>query len=464
MRSKIYEILTCLPALFATMAAPAQTLTLQECRQMAVSGSSRTRNAALDLLSASEQRKEARWAYLPTASINAGIFKAFNPMLEITLKDVLGNSDMANNLISNLESAAFSYGIEPVYRSLSNGTIAIMTVAQPLYAGGRIINSNRLARLGYESASLKKGISEREICGEVDANYWQAVSLEEKKVALQQAIALVENICSDVRAAKEAGLATQTDLMTAEQKLIALRSDQARLESGILLSKMNLCNLIGQDYTVLKAGVPGDRPYVGDIALAAGELQELSAPENYYHDEQDIFSSMEETQLLALARDANVLQKKIAVGETLPQLSVGASYGYNDVLNHKALNGMVYVMLRIPITDWGANSHKIRRLEYDVQKASNDREYLSGQLLLNVRKLWMDAENAWQQLAAGEQVVSIAESRLSAVQADVDAGRATLTELLQAQTSLLQARQDLTDSRAAYILAIEKYRRMSGAD
>lgn len=445
-------------ALLVEVPASAQTLSIEECRQMAVSGSSRTKNATLDLKSASEQRKEARWAYLPSASIEAGMFKAVNPMLEITLKDVLGNSDMANNLISNLESAAYSYGIDPVFRSLSNGTVAIMTVAQPIYAGGRIVNSNRLARIGYESASLKKEISEREICNEVDENYWQVVSLEEKRVALRQAVALVENICDEVGAAAEAGLATRTDLMTVQQRLSALKSDMSRLESGILLSKMNLCNLIGQEYTVVRNGISDERPYVGDICFDDAALSNLTSPENFYRDEQEICDKMEETQLLSLAREANVLQKKIAVGETLPQLSVGASYGYNDILNHKALNGMVYAMLKVPITDWGANSHRIKRLEYDVQKAANDREYLSDQLLLSVRKLWIDAVNGWQALAADEEAVAMSEAKLAAAQADFDAGLATLTELLQAQTELLQARQSLSDSRIAYLLAIGKYR------
>ncbi|MCF0177910.1 MAG: TolC family protein, partial [Bacteroidales bacterium] len=397
---------------------------------MALESSSRTKNAELDKKSALEQKKEALWAYFPSASITGGTFFALNPMLEITLKDVMGSSDMATSLISEIESYAYSYGITPIYKALSKGTVAALSVSQPVFVGGRIVNSNRLAKIGYEVAELKQTLTEREILDEVESAYWQTISLEEKNKTLNQAIALVENICGTVSAAVKAGLATQTDLMQAEQKLSALKSDATKLSNGIILSKMNLCNLIGQEFVVLKAAASAEKPYIGDISL--GGLPALEAPENFYRDEVEISRSMEEVKLLSLAEEASKLQKKITIGETLPQISVGASYGYNNLLNHQNMNGMVYAMVNIPITDWGGGSHKIRNKEYQAQKAANDREYLSEQLLLSVRKLWMDAVAAWQQIDAEQQATAVAQARLKSVEADYKAGLATSSDLLQA--------------------------------
>ncbi|MCF0164578.1 MAG: TolC family protein [Bacteroidales bacterium] len=455
MQSIKYRATAIAAALFTALMLPAQTLTIEECRQMAVESSSRTKNAELDKKSALEQKKEALWAYFPSASINGGTFYALNPMLEITLKDVLGSSDMAQSLISEIESYAHSYGINPVYTALSKGQVATLSVSQPVFVGGRIVNSNRLAKLGYEAASLKQTLTEREILDEVESAYWQTVSLEEKNKTLNQAIALVENICGTVSAAVGAGLATRTDLLQAEQKLSSLKSDATKLSNGIILSKMNLCNLIGQDFAVLKAASSVEKPYIGDISF--GSLPVLESPEKFYRDEEEICRSMEEVKLLSLSEEASRLQKKITVGESLPQLSIGASYGYNNILNHQSVNGMVYAMVKIPLTDWGGGSHKIRNKEYQAQKAANDREYLSEQVLLGVRKLWMDAVAAWQQIDAEQQATAVAEARLKSVEADYKAGLATSSDLLQAQTSLLESRQNLTDSQTAYQIAIRKY-------
>lgn len=440
------------------------SLSLDDCLDMAREKSASMRNARLDVVAASEQKKELLWEYFPSATAFAGAFASLNPMVEINVRDVLGDSDMAKDLSDKINSEALAMGINPVYSILQKGTLATVNFVQPIFAGGRIVNGNRLASLGVEAARLKESVSDRETGEKVEESWYRIMSLSEKEKTLEQAIALVDNIIADLDAAASAGLASPSDLLLARSRKSSLEVDRLRVGNGILLSRMELFNLIGLDYCVLPASASASRPYLGDIALACcdfgNEDGKLPAPEDCWRPEEEICASLAETRLLDLSARAKALEKKIALGEALPQLGVGASYGYNNLLGHNSLNGTVYASVSVPITQWGKTAHKIRRLDAQLQQAENDRLYLSEQLLLMVRKTWLDLQTAWLQLEAAGEAEAAADERLGRIHADYEAGLATLTELLEAQMNLRSATDSLADLRCAYLQALSAYRRL----
>ena len=142
-------------------AVPQCRLSLEQCRNMALENNAYVRNAALDVNAARAQKQEALAEYFPKVSVNAFAFYAFDPMLEIGLKDIIGESDFSNTLQNYLNSFASTYGFDPVYSTLKHGITANVSVMQPIFAGGRIVNGNRLAALGLEAAGLQKNVIER---------------------------------------------------------------------------------------------------------------------------------------------------------------------------------------------------------------------------------------------------------------------------------------------------------------
>lgn len=137
-------------------------------------------------------------------------------------------------------------------------------------------------------------------------------------------------------------------------------------------------------------------------------------------------------------------------------MAVGVSYGYSELVN-SSFNGSVFAMVQIPISDWGKVSHKLRRQEYQIQKAANEREYLSSQLVLQVRQLWLNLTSAWDQLEIARESVEFARSNAAKSAADYEAGLIPLSELMQAQTALRQACDTCTDRSIDYKKALTEY-------
>ncbi|MGN0188057.1 MAG: TolC family protein, partial [Candidatus Cryptobacteroides sp.] len=160
----ITYIFICLlsPALLVQEKASAQSLSLEDCLRMAGENDVRIRNAGLDVIASRAQKSEALSNWFPTVSIDGTGFYAFDPFLKIRLGDVLGDSDYALELNRIAESAGALYGISTSWTALDYGFSARAQLTQLLYAGGRIVNGNRLAALGVEAAMLKESLAVRE--------------------------------------------------------------------------------------------------------------------------------------------------------------------------------------------------------------------------------------------------------------------------------------------------------------
>ena len=435
---------------------PVLDLSLEQCRELAMTNNPYMKNADLDVLAARAQKQEAVAEYFPKVSVNAFSFYAFDPLLEIGVTDIFGHSDFSHNLQNIINSVAPQLGINPVYSTLDYGVSATVSVMQPVFAGGRIVNGNRLAALGVEAAGLQKNIRERTTSEEVETGYWQVVSLEEKYKSLDDVQELLDNLYRDASAAVDAGVVTETDLLQIQMKRNELKSGKIQLRNGIRLAKMNLCNSIGVEYNPYLTIRNDSIPFIDDIRMT-DSLSVLMPPEKYYRPEDEVAANQEETRLLDLSVESKRIEKKMALGETLPQLAVGASYGYNDFIGRGTMNGAVYAVLQIPISDWGKTSRKMQRLDSQIQKSENEREYLQNQIVLQVHKLWMDLTAAWEKLQVAEETAATAEAVERQMRDHYMAGMATVSELLQVQTQLTEARYQVLDNKIAYKSALRAY-------
>lgn len=431
-------------------------LTLEQCRELALRNNAAVLNAGLDVVAARAQKQEAVAGYFPKVSVTAMAFYAFDPFLELGLTDILGDTPFVRGLSSTLEGYASQYGFSTVYSTLKKGVMANVSAIQPVFAGGRIITGNKMARLGMEAASLKQEIQLRTTAEEVESGYWQIVSLEEKIECLKKTEELLDTLYRDVLSASGAGLALETDLLQVRLKINELKAGRIRLENGLKMAKMNYFNSIGVEYNPYTTFGQSSAPSLDNIRLT-DDIAGFESPEYYYMDVEDVAASQEETRLLDLSVESKRLEKRMALGEALPQIAVGASYGYNNVIDKGAMNGLVFGMVQIPLSDWGGTARKLQRLDAQMQKAENDREYLGRQLVLQVHKLWLDLNAAWEQLQVSLENRDMSRSLMEQMRVQYDAGMVSVSEFLQTETAYAQAESELLDSQIAYRTALRAW-------
>lgn len=435
---------------FLTTAATAQTsdtlrLSVQDCIDRALKNNIELKNSVLDIDKACAVKDEARTAYYPTVSMQAAAFEAVNPLLTVGIDDI-GNAQLRQLLYTLYAEYGANWGLEKEYSFAQDGVILNAMAMQPVYAGGRIRNGNRLAQLGVEAAETQARVKEDELRWQAGALYWQIVALQEKVQTLNQLDQLLDTLDKDLKGAVEAGLALPTDQYKLTVKQNESRLNRKKLTDGITLLKMALAQYIGAD---------------GPLVLT-DTLGLETEPTAYYRNPTEAVASRGESHLLDLSLQAERLKKKMTLGEALPSLMVGGSASYHTVLEHTKPNAMVFAVLQVPITDWHKTALKLKQHDDDAEKAENTRRDFTEKMKLQTDQAWFNLEQSWLRITMAQTALSDAEAAMKITDDYYQAGLVALSDLLEAQTLLKQSRDELTDSRAEYRSCLLKYQQLVG--
>ena len=154
--------------------------------------------------------------------------------------------------------------------------------------------------------------------------------------------------------------------------------------------------------------------------------------------------------------EAKKLEKKLALGEYLPSAGIGLSYGYSSFTNSNT-NAIGLATVSIPISSWGKGSMKLKRLNNEIQKAVNEKDHLTSQLVLQARHLWLNLTVAWDQMKVAEENLEFAEKSVYDQMARFNAGLVPISDVLMKQTSLFEATENLINKQIEYSKALTAY-------
>ena len=446
----MYKIRTFIAILLtaAGLALSAQTLTLDSCKALALQNNLTLKNAALDVAAAQEVKKQAFTKYFPNVSVMAGGYYAANPLFEYGIDDI-ENANARQWLHNLYYEYGAALGLPDRITLCENGVMAGATVLQPVYMGGQIVNGNKLAKVGVEAAELKAQLTEDQVLQQVEEYYWLIISLQEKLKTLQQAQVFLDTLQRDVNTAAEAGLVSKNDPLKVKLKWNEIYYNREKVQNGIRLAADALRQMIGQDEGVLI------------LTDTIGEISEWQAR---WADPGSAVLGRKEKQLLDMQVSAEELKKKMALGETLPHLTIGgtASYG-NLIFDHFTANALAFATLQVPLTGWWEASHKLKEHDFLVEKAKNERDDLMEKMYLEIMQAWYDLDNGISQVDLAEMTLQDAIANLHDVKTDYDAGLVPVSDLLEAQTLLLQAQNQRTDALIDLKVKAEHYKTLTNA-
>lgn len=437
-------------SLLLTMSAFAQEpdktrLSVQDCIEMALENNIDLKNSQLDINKAKATKNEARAEYFPTVTAQAVTFDALNPMLTFGIEDI-DNAQLRQILYSLYAEYGANMGLDKEYSFIQNGVMLNAMATEPIYAGGRIRNGNKLAQLGIEAAEYQSKVKEDEVRLQTETLYWQIVSLQEKVATLDQLDRLLDTLDKDLSGAIEAGLAMPTDQYKLRVKQNESQLNRKKLTDGITLLKMALAQYIGAD---------------GQTMVLTDTLGLETEPTAYYQVANEAVTQRNESHLLDLSLQAEQLKKKMTLGEALPSLVVGGSVNYHTVMENTKPNALVFAMLQVPITDWHKTSFKLKKHNLDAEMAENTRRDLIEKMQLQTNQAWFNLEQSWLRISMAETALADAEANLKVTEDYYEAGLVALSDLLEAQTLLKQSRDELTDSRVEYRINLVTYRQLT---
>lgn len=432
-------LLSCVFLFGAAVVASAQgkrILTLEECKDMALKYNAEIQTGKIDIEAARQTQKEAFAKYFPKISAGAATYKADDNLVKVNIPDLtqLG-----------LPITAMEVGM------LEEGNLVTVSAMQPVFAGGQIVNSNKLARTAMEASVLQLDMTADKVKLETENYYWKIVSLKEAEKTINILDTLLQTLHKDVSLAIKAGLTTQNDLLTVQLKQNELQSTRLQVENGIMLSCMALSQYIG---------LPLDSAEYIDVPEFKSEI---NSPGDYLVDHHTALSSLSTSKLLEKNVEAYKLKRKISLGQQLPTVGVGVSYAYEDLMFDKSRNHFIMMAtVSVPVSDWWSGSHKVKRAKFEEQKAVRQQQDGNEKLQLKMQQSWNLLTESYKQIILAESAVKESEENLRMQTNNYRTGICSLSELLDAQSLFQTSRNRYTDACIDYKIKVTQYLQDTG--
>lgn len=399
--------------------------TLEECRTLAIENNINIKNATIAVQSAKHEQKKAFTNYFPNISATGMGFNANKGLLQMDLGPGMNMS------------------------LIKNGILGGVTFTQPIFAGGQIINGNRLAGLGVEISEIQQEQTHDEVLLTLEKYYWQVVILKEKLNTLNSLKQQLYSIENDVQSYVNAGITTRNDLLEVQLQQNEIESNIISVKNGLSVSLMLLSQYIGEDNDI-------------DIQYDINTAEVPDLPYDIYIEPSDVLTQTINYRLLKSNLKASQLQLKVEKGRNMPSVAVGASYMYDNLMDKSHPFALGYVSVSIPISGWWGGSHSIKKQKLQVLKAENLISDTSELIIIGIKKSWNDLNEAHKQIVIAQQSVIQADENYRLNENYYKVGTTTISELLDAQTLLQKSNDKYIEAYGNFCIKIVEYLQVTG--
>jgi len=408
-------------------------LSMEQCRDMALTTSEEIKQADNRLRQAELDDKIAATARLPK----------------------IEGSATGAYVLPDIEMTGMELAMRGTY-------MAGLTLTQPIYTGGKISAGWQMARLGRQIADQQLRMTRMDVLVDADNAYWSYIAVRRKVRMLESYSTQMDTIYKQTSSAVTAGMAIENDLLRIEAKRTEIEYQLQRARNGADLCRMALCNVIGAPLDT--AIEPTDTTFNIESPTAMS-LDIARRPE---------------VGLLEKQIDVNMQRIRDARSEMLPTVGLSAGYSYYGNIKLKGFAdmgngttvpytqefrdgiGIAMLAVKIPIFHWGESRKKMHKARYELDNSQLE-------LQRNMRLMSIEAQQAVQNVEDGYRMIHTAESGLRQAEENLRvmrnryaAAMSPLTDLLDAQSQWQQAQSNLIEAQTQYMIYRTDYLRATG--
>lgn len=429
--------------LFGKMVSAQQTLSLQECRDLAVKNNKELRIAEEKIRMADYEKKAALTKYFPQISANGAYM--WNQK-DLNLLDM---GQLSSSLASSLGGLAQLPVVQQTvgaindlqHLDIQNVWVGNVALVQPVFMGGKIVIYNQITAYAKELAMSMNDQKLQDLLYKTDETYWQVVSLVNKKKLADAYVELLRKTDEDMAALITEGVATQADGLSVKVKLNEAEMAQTKVNNGLALSRMLLAQLCGL-------------PLTDTLTLADEQLDNFPVEERTTSvDMNQAFMNRNELKSLDLASKIYKKKERIVLADLLPTVAFSANY---FVTNPNLFNGYkndfagmfnLGVIVRVPITAWWEGSYKRNAARAETRIRQLEWEDAREKIELQVNQSVYKVNEASKKLAASNRNMENAEENLRSANLGFEEGVIPALNLMAAQTAWFSARSTLIDAQ-----------------
>ncbi len=439
-------------------------LSLDSCRAMTLRNNIDIRIAQKNIEKAEAEKSAALSNYFPKISANAGAMYMFKDMQFVkdldeylppfTINDGTVSPEMTTDIekLLNMLRSELIRVWEPITVSLKGAFLANITLQQPIFAGGRIVSGNKMAKIGVEMAQENNRLQKSNALVEADKMYWLYISVKEKVKLAETYAGLLDNLVKMVSDAATTDMISNNDLMKVKVQRDKVKMELQKARSGLELTRMALCKTLGVSYDTQI--VPTD------TIVQTNEHFALTPP--------NALERRPEYQLMQKMIAIKEGEIKLVRGNYLPTIGMAASYAYvggvkvQGKKTHPQNLSNVMATISIPITNWWEGSQKIKSARVDKNIAELEVEKNLKLIELEIKQAELNMTDAFTRINMCDEALEQTKENLRIMTDRYELDLETLPALLEAQAQWQNAYSELIDARIDFRIKETEYLKAIG--
>lgn len=400
MRSKRINILFIFVLCVPSATSAQQSDLLEKYRSMAVEYNHDLKAADKNISASIELEKAAQKDLRPKLSGDANFQYTAHP-IQLTL-DL---PSMQNPL--TFEGKDMKYG-------------ASLTLLQPVYTGGRLLETIRMAKHQHSLAAHQAEYFRSAVCYQADMQYWNTVARAEIVRVATDYRNSIAALTQTIRERVEVGLVDPQDLLMVEVKLNEAEYQLLQAKSNLETGRMALNSLIGVE---LRAETEVD-----------DSIPSLTMDKKVWeHDGTNRPELKIAFDRIRMAESS----KKLTDAKYKPQLYVGIEGNYSapgyDFKYDLDPNYAVYAKLSVPLFEWGKRRNEKRASSFHIEAATDNLNQVTDQVNLEVQTARISLAQAMDQVRLTESSLEKAcENERMALERYAE-GKVSVVEVIEAQ-------------------------------
>lgn len=424
---------------FSPFKLQAQTMTLQQCTEAALSNN-KNLQVVRNNLQLNNLRQHESWSNLLPKVTASADYKYFT------------NLPYQLMPLSTFNPTAPEGQFKEAQFGVPHNLGANIQLAMPLY-NPQIKAGIMGAEMAAEMGNLQVEKSEEQIIFEVTNLYYNAQILQHQILFVDSNIVNAQRLLNTMQLLRSQGLAKGTDVSKIELQQAQLQSQRSQLD-GKLAQVINGLNFfMGKDLNL---------PLSISIEIEKEKKKESAGD---YPVSQSVEARMVQVQNRLLTNELEALKKT-----KLPTITAVVNYGLTSFGYHKQPDpffkifpiGFIGVQAAYPI--WNKTTRfKIAQKEVEITSIRLQSEQIEAQNNLQIANAIVQKNVAKQNLPAIQQQINIANSVYQQTLLQHQQGTATITDILLADNTVREAQTNYLHALVEYLKADLEWKKASGS-
>jgi len=406
--------------LLTSLAANAQTFSLKQAVDYAITHQVQVKNSQIDLQNASAKINEIKAIGLPQVN---GSFALTNNLI---LQRVFIPAKIFNPAAAEGELIAAKFGVE-------NSGFANVGLSQLVFDGTYLLGLK--ASSVYKDLSVKSLTQSKQQVAENVTKAYYGILVNEKRMALLRLnVGRLDTLLKETRALNQQGFVEKIDVQRLDVQANNLRTE---LENVNRLQELS--------YSLLKfqMGYPMEEPIRTSESLDKIELATFNT--NTAGDFS--YANRIEYSILQTQESLAELDLKSIKAGYLPRLLLNANYGYNagangfgDLMSKQWFdNSAITMSLQIPIFDGYSKKYKAVQSENNLQKVRQSFGLLKSSIDMQRSQASITLKNALESMKEQKANLDLANEISRVTRVKYQQGVGSNLEVLNAESSIKES-------------------------